>query len=371
MKVTHFILPLAVSIFHGMCVLAGNCNERQFLHNGVCCQMCRPGYRLVSNCTLSSASVCQPCQPGSYSNDFTADYTCKEVKPCNNSHEYIKVPAPENGTLDNACVCQRGWHYNSTGACVQNPTCPPGRGIHDGACQVCDEDTYSETWSSVDGCQSQPKCRELGLNVTFEGNATHRRICSHDEDMVSFPDLSSGNTTGAVSLESQYSLNNMSNATEAMSTVTMATTLPSISLMMAVEKETTEMSVNYKLIVVASIVGGGLLIILIAFVVTEMRRVYRRKKGLIQTSFPRTKNSKGMGVNFADKRRTAKERAKTQQAENETEDANESTPMLGDNVDGRDISVIIWEPIKQNKELEAMRLEELTTSNKEERVTCV
>ncbi|XP_070561260.1 tumor necrosis factor receptor superfamily member 5-like [Ptychodera flava] len=304
MKVTHFILPLAVSIFHGMCVLAGNCNERQFLHNGVCCQMCRPGYRLVSNCTLSSASVCQLCPPGSYSNDFTADYTCKEVKPCNNSMNILKCL--QQRTVP--CASASGAGTTTPRARVfQNPTCPPGRGIHDGMCQDCDEDTYSDAWSSVDGCQPQPKCRELGLNVTFEGNSTHRRICSNDEDMVSFPDLSSGNTTGAVSLESQYSLNNMSNATEAMSTVTMATTLPSISLMMAVEKETTEMSVNYKLIVVASIVGGGLLIILIAFVVTEMRRVYRRKKGLIQTSFPRTKNSKGMGVNFADKRRTAKD----------------------------------------------------------------
>ncbi|XP_077998319.1 uncharacterized protein LOC144451373 isoform X2 [Glandiceps talaboti] len=380
-----------VIIFHGMCVLAGNCSERQYLHDEICCQKCKPGYFVAANCSESMDTQCMPCLPGYYSNDWTADNLCKELNPCNISHAYIAVPASANNTHDNICSCEDGYHVEEIKelkiTCKENPICPPGQGIHAGQCKPCENDHYSDTWSRVEACRQQPKCRENGLSIEMEGNATFPTICINiSGEVIPSEETAYGNLSTRRPGEKLYTMKNILNETVAQDTVAMTTTMSSLTLMSIIaNKPSEETSINYRLIVVCSIVGGGFLIVVFAFFVTEVRRIIRRKKGLLPSSYTRTKNSKegrytlqegaskGMVVNFADKRRAdVKDNSSRKLNETENDEINENTPMLVDNRNNIDLSVIIWEPIRQyDKHDEQNRAHDEWTENNEERVTCV
>nr|XP_002731657.2 PREDICTED: uncharacterized protein LOC100377259 [Saccoglossus kowalevskii] len=295
------------------------------------------------------------------------------MNPCNKSREYIEVPASVNRTEDNLCGCEDGWYQNYTtdndSVCLENQMCPPGEGVADyGQCRQCHSNEYSDEWSTTQRCQPQPNCTEEVGGVIFEGNVTERTICNNTKDTIE-GDLAK-NSTLATSPNEMYMKNIINESTPYTHITNMTTTMTSI-----LKKAEKEGELNYKLITVGAIVSGGLIAVIVAFVISEIRRVYRRRKGLMPSDAPptRTTNSKGMAVQFADKRKKAKaEKSRTRKLENEaTGEANENTPMLMETIERNDVRVVVWQPNKPGPEPELTIPLESWTPNSEERVTCV
>ncbi|XP_077979473.1 uncharacterized protein LOC144434835 [Glandiceps talaboti] len=103
-----------------------NCsaNDRQYLHNGICCNMCQPGYKLYSHCRgRPDDRVCVPCPRLYYTRDWNYATDCIAVNPCNMSkYEYIRIPANSDGTSDNVCDCVAGYEYSPSGERCQKIT---------------------------------------------------------------------------------------------------------------------------------------------------------------------------------------------------------------------------------------------------------
>ncbi|XP_070561305.1 tumor necrosis factor receptor superfamily member 5-like [Ptychodera flava] len=101
---------------HGFPTETCSSRDRKYTHNGVCCYMCPPGYRVESHCQLNlDDSSCKPCPQGYFQGDWNSQTDCFRVNLCNKSHEHVAEEANKDGTSDNTCACDVGYEYSGSG----------------------------------------------------------------------------------------------------------------------------------------------------------------------------------------------------------------------------------------------------------------
>ncbi|NXY74585.1 TNR5 factor, partial [Glareola pratincola] len=165
---------------------AVRCFDKQYEHNGRCCNRCQPGEKLVSECGVREDSVCARCESGHYQQGWTKERHCTPHDICEDNAGLI-VKTQGNATHNTVCQCQAGMHCSDTSCqtCVENQPCQHGFGFvaakamarMSSPCEPCAEGTFSNVSSKTEPCHPWTSCEEKGLVVKVKGTNTSDVIC--------------------------------------------------------------------------------------------------------------------------------------------------------------------------------------------------
>ncbi|NWI50996.1 TNR5 factor, partial [Calyptomena viridis] len=163
------------------------CFDKQYQYKGRCCNRCRPGEKLVSECNETEDSVCTHCESGHYQRSWTKEKHCAPHDICEDNAGLI-MKTQGNATHNTVCQCQAGMHCSdiSCQTCVENQPCQPGSGFMaakavdrmSSPCEPCAEGTFSNVSSKTEPCHPWTSCEEKGLMVKVKGTNTSDVICA-------------------------------------------------------------------------------------------------------------------------------------------------------------------------------------------------
>ncbi|KAM3923059.1 tumor necrosis factor receptor superfamily member 5 [Leptodactylus fuscus] len=160
------------------------CEDNNYDKDGRCCSLCKPGQRLLRDCTEHNDTMCIACDHGQYQDKYNRETSCLLHRMCNErlGFEKIREGTP---TMNVDCRCQLGRHCSSQACetCVFNKKCGPGEGVvhnatiySDTQCSQCSEGTYSATESDTESCKNWSKCGK-SETVIQKGTPTNDVIC--------------------------------------------------------------------------------------------------------------------------------------------------------------------------------------------------
>ncbi|NWZ65099.1 TNR5 factor, partial [Acrocephalus arundinaceus] len=165
---------------------ASTCFDKQYIYKGRCCNRCRPGERLVSECNKTQDSVCASCESGHYQPSWTKEKHCAPHDICEDNAGLI-VKMQGNATHNTVCQCRAGMHCSdiSCQTCVENQPCQLGFGFvaakaldqMSSPCEPCAEGTFSNVSSKTEPCHRWTSCEEKGLVVKVKGTNSSDVIC--------------------------------------------------------------------------------------------------------------------------------------------------------------------------------------------------
>ncbi|XP_067873031.1 uncharacterized protein [Heterodontus francisci] len=118
------------------------CQDRQFLHNGICCDLCPAGTRVATYCRSNASTKCTLCVAGTYA---------------------IKA-------------------HNST-TCIPCQTCKENM-TSDVVCEECPDGTFSDKHSISQVCTGITNCHALGMIETMAGTKTSNAKCIYPEVII-------------------------------------------------------------------------------------------------------------------------------------------------------------------------------------------
>ncbi|XP_033101835.1 tumor necrosis factor receptor superfamily member 16-like [Anneissia japonica] len=148
------------------------CPNEKFLSNGNCCENCAPGFGVLSPCDQDNNTICEACIPGNtFSASSSHEAVCEVCSPCSNN-ELVKHPC--NTTHDTVCECKSNFYRSKDDlSCRQCDLCIKGWGAltpcsseHNAKCVVCGNSTFSDKYSSVEGCQECTICPEGSRTIS-------------------------------------------------------------------------------------------------------------------------------------------------------------------------------------------------------------
>ncbi|XP_023266018.1 tumor necrosis factor receptor superfamily member 1B-like [Seriola lalandi dorsalis] len=171
----------------------GNCRNstREYMpdESNLCCKKCRPGERLIEDCTETTESVCAKCEPGQYMESWNFAQNCFSCEKCKtrNGVEYAQNCS---STTRARCKCMPGMYcvigFNSPYCkeCARYIPCKVGHGVSlpgtansNVRCEQCPVGTFSDTISLTDRCRPHTNCH--GNAVVRKGNTTSDTLCEH------------------------------------------------------------------------------------------------------------------------------------------------------------------------------------------------
>ncbi|XP_071615582.1 tumor necrosis factor receptor superfamily member 5 [Heliangelus exortis] len=163
-----------------------NCFNKQYEHEGRCCNWCQPGEKLVSECNGTQDSICARCESGHYQQSWTKEKHCAPHDICEENAGFI-IKTQGNATHNTVCQCRDGMHCSDTSCqtCVENQPCQLGFGFvaakavaqMSSPCEPCAEGTFSNVSSKTEPCHPWTSCEEKGLVVKAKGTNTSDVIC--------------------------------------------------------------------------------------------------------------------------------------------------------------------------------------------------
>ncbi|NP_001298267.1 tumor necrosis factor receptor superfamily member 1B precursor [Oreochromis niloticus] len=166
----------------------GQChNDTEYMDSGLCCTKCRPGYRRGTSCTETTDTVCTPCPPDQYQENFNYYPNCATCQKCR-EEKGLQYAQSCSSTTPSKCICRPGRYcimgYDDPycSDCRKYKQCRPGTGVtakgtpsSDVKCKPCPEGTFSDKTSSTDPCQPHTDCN--GRAVLRKGNTTSDTVC--------------------------------------------------------------------------------------------------------------------------------------------------------------------------------------------------
>ncbi|NXY38713.1 TNR5 factor, partial [Pomatorhinus ruficollis] len=173
------------------------CFDKQYIYKGRCCNRCRPGEKLVSECSETEDSVCAPCESEHYQPSWTKEKHCAPHDICEGNAGLI-VKMHGNATHNTVCQCRPGMHCSdiSCQTCVENQPCQLGSGFVAGKSDKpsCSHSTglMPSALTSGNGgspsmvppgralgelCHCHRACEEKGLVVKVKGTNSSDVIC--------------------------------------------------------------------------------------------------------------------------------------------------------------------------------------------------
>ncbi|XP_029358182.1 tumor necrosis factor receptor superfamily member 1B [Echeneis naucrates] len=165
-----------------------NTNGSEYLteESNLCCKKCRPGERLIQECTETTDSVCEPCEQGQYIESWNFAQNCFSCEKCK-SRNGLEYAQNCTSTMRAKCRCKAGM-YCTMGLedqycteCRKYTLCKAGFGVSisgtrksDVKCERCPGGTFSNTISYTDHCKPHTICQG---NAVRKGNATSDTVC--------------------------------------------------------------------------------------------------------------------------------------------------------------------------------------------------
>ncbi|KAK7905113.1 hypothetical protein WMY93_017720 [Mugilogobius chulae] len=139
--------------------------DKQYLLNGECCEMCKPGTSMTSpeNCRNP---VCKDCEDGEYTNKYNREKMCKRQPYCDHNLNFV-FRESSSKTEVHICQCEKGFHCSSGSCtmCVPHTECEPGQGAktiggqnQDTVCEECPAGTFSDEKSWNGTCKKMKEC---------------------------------------------------------------------------------------------------------------------------------------------------------------------------------------------------------------------
>lgn len=150
--------------------------ETQYLKDGLCCQMCGPGTRMISDNPGCQDPQCKPCLENEYQPAYTKETRCFLHPYCDPNKSF---ESKRNLTSLSECRCKEGYHCNNVDClvCVPHSECRPGwrvasRGTHnhDTNCQACPSNTFSNE-SGANECIKHTVCKVIEKEGTDKSDA--------------------------------------------------------------------------------------------------------------------------------------------------------------------------------------------------------
>ncbi|KAM3928470.1 tumor necrosis factor receptor superfamily member 11A [Leptodactylus fuscus] len=185
------------------------CNkDKQYMHQGRCCDKCPPGTHMKSRCTATANTTCIPCGPNEYMSFWNEDLTCTLFMVCD-SGKALRMSYPGNSTYPRECECTEGYHFEpKQELCVENTKCLAGFGVQspvqpnkNTVCIPCPAGYYSNSSSKTDACTPWTNCTGIGLEEIAPGTNISDAVCNQDivlqdltkvEILIIFPIVASG-----------------------------------------------------------------------------------------------------------------------------------------------------------------------------------
>uniref|UniRef100_A0A8C6HWQ1 Tumor necrosis factor receptor superfamily member 5 n=1 Tax=Mus spicilegus TaxID=10103 RepID=A0A8C6HWQ1_MUSSI len=127
---------LLTAVHLGQCL---TCSDKQYLHDGQCCDLCQPGSRLTSHCTALEKTQCHPCDSGEFSAQWNREIRCHQHRHCE-PNQGLRVKKEGTAESDTVCACKEGQHCTSKDceACAHHTPCIPGFGVMEMATETTD-----------------------------------------------------------------------------------------------------------------------------------------------------------------------------------------------------------------------------------------
>nr|XP_034351178.1 tumor necrosis factor receptor superfamily member 5 isoform X2 [Arvicanthis niloticus] len=173
---------LLTAVHLGQCLA---CSDKQYLHNGQCCDLCQPGNRLTSHCTALEKTQCHPCNSGEFLAHWNMEIRCHQHRHCE-LNQGLRVQKAGTAESDTVCACKEGQHCTSKDceACVQHTPCAPGFGVvkmatetTDTFCHPCPVGFFSNESSLSEKCRPWTSCEDKNLVVLQEGTSETDVVC--------------------------------------------------------------------------------------------------------------------------------------------------------------------------------------------------
>uniref|UniRef100_A0A452IDA9 Tumor necrosis factor receptor superfamily member 5 n=1 Tax=Gopherus agassizii TaxID=38772 RepID=A0A452IDA9_9SAUR len=150
---------------------------KQYQHDDRCCNRCEPGLKLLSDCTASQNSVCEPCEERHFQSGWTREKHCTPHKSCDHNAG-LETRSRGDAKHNAECQCQQGMYCSSPDCqtCLNITACRPGEGVarkadnlSDTTCEPCKHGTFSSISSASEPCRPWTSCESLGLVLKVPG----------------------------------------------------------------------------------------------------------------------------------------------------------------------------------------------------------
>ncbi|KAJ8257649.1 hypothetical protein GJAV_G00188190 [Gymnothorax javanicus] len=203
--VIHLALNKVISLPHAAdpsrrCSDQGEYYDRKL---DLCCSSCAPGFHVKNACTVSSDTICERCNVGTYMETLNHAKNCFKCKQCREDRGFIYIQTCSTSS-DAVCACKPGTYCSLREReqcleCLEFSTCPPGQGVSeqgtddsDISCAPCPGGTFSDNTSYTESCRQHTDCESQGRTSLTPGSATSDSICG---PMVKIPTTTMPTTT--------------------------------------------------------------------------------------------------------------------------------------------------------------------------------
>ncbi|XP_072488488.1 tumor necrosis factor receptor superfamily member 5 isoform X1 [Notamacropus eugenii] len=162
-----------------------SCEANQYLVNGICCEKCSPGTKLVADCSEVTETQCEPCQEGEFQSSQNHDKYCHQHKYCD-PNMHLKIQVEGSSEKDTICICTDDFHCATPEceSCNSHSPCPPGFGVKtagtgsaDTVCERCEKGFFSNVSSTSEKCHPWTRCKATGLVEIQEGTDKTDVLC--------------------------------------------------------------------------------------------------------------------------------------------------------------------------------------------------
>uniref|UniRef100_A0A3B5MMZ9 Tumor necrosis factor receptor superfamily, member 1a n=1 Tax=Xiphophorus couchianus TaxID=32473 RepID=A0A3B5MMZ9_9TELE len=111
----------------GVLTAEKQCEPWYYETDGICCNKCHAGFKLVEKCTSNQISRCTPCGDGEFSDQINFSSTCRRCKRCKGKNEEQVSPCQRHSNTK--CQCKKGYYKHNidseTYDCVECKKCGP------------------------------------------------------------------------------------------------------------------------------------------------------------------------------------------------------------------------------------------------------
>ncbi|XP_042160919.1 tumor necrosis factor receptor superfamily member 5-like isoform X1 [Oncorhynchus tshawytscha] len=165
------------------------CKTEEYLHDAsgveMCCERCRKGQYVRTDCGKSTKTECETCQHEYYTAELNSLKQCLPCRLCHSSSNQ-KVLKECEVSSDRQCVCKTGFYCTDDGCehCLPVTLCPLGSGVlnqanpqNDTVCAPCLPGTYNSVNDAITHCQSHTRCGDLEREVKSAGTETTDAVC--------------------------------------------------------------------------------------------------------------------------------------------------------------------------------------------------
>ncbi|XP_010768855.1 tumor necrosis factor receptor superfamily member 1A [Notothenia coriiceps] len=154
--------------------------------NGVCCNKCLPGFRLVEKChSNNTRSICKQCGTGLYTDQENYARNCRSCRKCKASNHEVEI-SPCKAVRNTVCRCEDGYYKHNIdsekyeclkcSSCklneIEKRTCTPENNT---VC-ACEEKYYRVKGKTCEPCKTcTSECQHHCLPITTKTKAPDHR----------------------------------------------------------------------------------------------------------------------------------------------------------------------------------------------------